>query len=60
MEDYKASSTSKFEPIVNKEILYDIEISNAKRSSLGGMIFLKKKINISQVLNLISQILNFL
>ena len=60
MEDYKASSNSKFEPIVNKEILYDIEISNAKRSSLGGMIFKKKKINISQVLNLISQILNFL
>ena len=48
MEDYKASSTSKFEPIVNKEILYDIEISNAKRSSLGGMIFfLKKKKKIS-------------
>ena len=41
MEDYKASSNSKFEPIVNKEILYDIEISNAKRSSLGGMIFKK-------------------
>ena len=60
MEDYKASSNSKFEPIVNKEILYDIEISNAKRSSLGGMIFKKKKKNISQVLNLISQILNFL
>ena len=55
MEDYKASSNSKFEPIVNKEILYDIEISNAKRSSLGGIFFLK-----SQMLNLISQILNFL
>ena len=56
MEDYKASSTSKFEPIVNKEILYDIEISNAKRSSLGGIFFFFK----SQMLNLISQILNFL
>ena len=40
MEGYKASSPSKFEPIVNKELLYDIEISNAKRSSLGGMTFL--------------------
>ena len=59
MEDYKVSSNSKFEPIVNKEILYDIEISNAKRSSLGGMI-LKKKKKKSQMLNLISQILNFL
>ena len=57
MEDYKASSTSKFEPIVNKEILYDIEISNAKRSSLGGIFFFFFK---SQMLNLISQILNFL
>ena len=51
MEGYKASSSSKFEPIVNKELLYDIEISNAKRSSSGGMTFLFFK---SQMLNLIS------
>ena len=57
MEGYKASSSSKFEPIVNKELLYDIEISYAKRSSLGGLTFLFFK---SQMLNLISQILNFL
>ena len=37
MEEYKASSSSKSEPIMNKELLYDIEISNAKRLSLGGM-----------------------
>ena len=39
MEDDKTSSTSKFEPIVNKEILYDIEISNAKRKSWWDEFF---------------------
>ena len=45
MEEYKATRSSKSEPIMNKELLYDIEISNAKRSSLGGMAsaFLQKR-----------------